>query len=177
MRQLAVVVAWMIAACAGSADAGDLPPHRTVELPSPCVPSPDDTLWLPAAGAAVASDSRAAAYGKSCGAARDERWIAELVDGGSASFVARARSGDATARAKPKARVELAVYGWMAPRWIDREYLPGHWQLLGEARGAEAASVRVDAADDVTPYSLVRIAARAADGADAQLPVAVVVAR
>jgi hypothetical protein len=168
MRGLVVFVAWMLAACAGSADAGDLPTRQTTELPSLCVPSADETMWLPAAGSAVAAGAHDGAYGKSCGGTRDERWVAELVDAGSAAFRVQA-SADA-------ARVELAVYGWIAPRWIDREYVPGHWQTLAESRGPAVAWVAVDAADDAAPYALVRIAARAAsDGA--ALPVTVTVAR
>ena len=44
MRRLAVIVAWMLAACAGSADAGDVPPRSTTQLPSLCVPSPDEAM-------------------------------------------------------------------------------------------------------------------------------------
>ena len=173
MRRLAIFAAWMLVACAGSADAGDLQEPKTLEAPSVCVPSADETLWLPVAGSAVAAGSRDALYGKSCGGARDDRWIAELVDAGAAFRV------QATVADGRPARVELAVYGWLAPRWIDREYVPGHWQTLAESRGPEVAWVAVDAADDPVPYSLVRIAARAvaAVGNEDALPVTVTIAR
>jgi hypothetical protein len=171
MRSLAVFVAWMLAACAGSADAGDQPARQTIEPPPLCVPSSDETLWLPVAGSAVAAGSRDAAYGKSCDGARDDRWIVELVGAGAAAFHVQATVADGEA-----ARVELAVYGWIAPRWIDREYVPGHWQALVESRGPAVAWAAVAAADDAAPYALVRIAARAV-GNDAPLPVTVTIAR
>ncbi|MGZ3442504.1 MAG: hypothetical protein ACXVDD_23445 [Polyangia bacterium] len=170
MRGLVAFAAWVLAACAGSADAGDQPDRKITELPSLCVPSADETLWLPAVGSAVAAGSRDGAYGKSCGGARDDRWIAELVDAGSAAFRVQAIAADGR-----EARVELAVYGWIAPRWIDREYVPGHWQMLGESRGPDVAWAVVDAGDDAVPYSLVRIAARAVAGEP--VPVTVAIAR
>ncbi len=173
MRRLVALAAWVLAACAASADAGDLPPHVWSTEATACVPSADETVWLPAPGGAVAVGAREGGYGKSCDGARDERWVVELVDAGASAFhvqaTAAAPASDVT--------VELAVYGWVAPRWIAHQYVPGHWQRLGGAAGPSVAWLTVDAADDARPYSLVRVAARAAAAASSSLPVTITVAR
>jgi hypothetical protein len=171
MRRLVATTAAALAACASAADAGDSPLRATaLQPPAACVPSADESVWLPAAGEAVALGSRDAAYGKSCDGARDDRWVAELVNVHGAAFRVQAAPADGS-----DARVELTVYGWVTPHWVRHTYVPGHWQQLAESRGPAVAWAAVDPADDVVPYAVVRVAARA--GSATTLPVTVTVAR
>jgi hypothetical protein len=171
MRRLIAAAAAALAACASPADAGDSQ-MRASSLPPPvaCVPSADETVWLPAPGEAVAIGSREGAYGKSCDGVRDERWVAELVNVHGAAFRVQAAPADGT-----DAAVELTVYGWVTPHWLRHTYLPGHWQQLAESRGPGVAWAGVEPADEMVPYAIVRVAARA--GGEAQRPVTVTVAR
>ena len=175
MRRLFATLAASLVACA-AADAGDgvanaAPRPMAAGLGGvACVPSADETVWLPAPGEAVALGARDGAYGKSCDGNRDERWVAELVNVHGAAFRVQAATGD-----RSDAAVELTVYGLVTPHWAQRTYVPGHWESLAASRGPAVAWAAVDPADDVAPYTIVRVAARA--GGAATLPVAITVSR
>jgi hypothetical protein len=171
MRRLIAVMIAALAACASPADAGDVPPTEPRPTPALCVPSADDTLWLPAAGDAVAIGARDGGYGKACGGVRDERWVAEIVNVHGAAFRVQAAPADSH-----DAEVDLTVYGFVTQHWVNHTYVPGHWQELAGSRGPGVAWVAVDPADDVVPYAVVRVAARASSGATS-VPVTVTVAR
>jgi hypothetical protein len=174
MRRLVAIITVALAACASSADAGDVPPSepRALSIPATiCVPSADDTLWLPAAGDAVAIGARDGNYGKPCSGIRDDRWVAELVNVHGAAFRVQAAPADGH-----DAQVDLTVYGFVTQHWTGHTYVPGHWQELAGSRGPGVAWVAVDPADEVGSYAVVRVAARAASGATT-LPVTVTVAR
>jgi hypothetical protein len=160
MRRLFAVAVFALAACAGSADAGDAPVTTIALTPASvgCVPSADETVWLPVPGESVRLGAQAG-YGKSCDGARDERWVAELVNAHGAAFRVQAQPSDGG-----RAHVSLTVYGWVPPRGVRHVNQEGHWQALAEADGAGTAAARVDPADDIVPYATVRIAARAGDG-------------
>lgn len=170
MRRFTALAAWLIAACASPAEAGDVPTRMALTLPTACVPSADETVGLPAPGGALAVGSRDGRYGKSCDGVRDGRWVAEVVDAHDASFRVQAATVDGS-----DARVELAVYGWVSPHWVRHEYLPGHWQELAAARGPGVAWAAIDPADERVPYTMVRLAARA--GEPTTLPVVITVTR
>ena len=172
MRRLIAVMIAALAACASPADAGDVPPSETRPAVALCVPSADDTLWLPAAGDAVAIGARDGAYGKACNGVRDDRWVAELVNVHGAAFRVQAAPADS----HDAAAVALTVYGFVTQHWVGHTYVPGHWQELAGSRGPGVAWVAVDPADDLVPYSVVRVAARATSGATT-LPVTITVAR
>jgi hypothetical protein len=172
MRRLVAIITVALAACASSADAGDVPSSAPRSAPAAiCVPSADDTLWLPAAGDAVAIGARDGSYGKPCGGIHDERWVAEIVNVHGAAFRVQAAPADSH-----EGDVELTVYGFVTQHWTGHTYVPGHWQELAGSRGPGVAWVAVDPADDVVPYAVVRVAARASSGATT-LPVTVTVAR
>jgi hypothetical protein len=163
MRRLFAIAVFVLAACAGSADAGDaaLPASVLAAEAVACMPAADTTAWLPAPGESLRL-AAAGGYGKSCDGARDERWIAEIVNAHGAAFRVQAQPADGS-----RAKVTLTVYGWVPPRWVRRVYQDGHWQALAEAEGLGTAAVRVDPADDLVPYAIVRVAARAGEHAKA----------
>jgi len=172
MRRLIATVAAVLAACASPADAGDSPYRAAATSPAraACVPSADDTVWLPAAGEAGALGSRDGGYGKSCDGAHDDRWVAEIVNVHGAAFRVQAAPGD-----RSDASVDLSVYAWVTPHWASHTYVPGHWRELAESHGPGVAWAAVDPADDLVPYAVVRVAAHA--GGSTALPVTVTVAR
>jgi hypothetical protein len=174
MHRLTAIVAATLASIATAADAGDLRAPEQAAAPVGCVPSADDTVWLPAPGATVSSLSGDAGYGKSCDGARDPRWITELVAVRGAAFRVRATSSDGS-----DAPVALDVYGWVTPHWEYQTYVPGHWRSLGRSRGPGVTALGVAAATGSPPYAVVRIAARAGGGAerDVSRNVAVTVSR
>jgi hypothetical protein len=165
MRRLFAITVVVVAACAASADAGDAPVPTTLLTPVAvdCVPSADATAWMPSPGESLRLTA-ARGYGKGCDERQDRRqdndrrWIAELVNGQGAGFTVQAEATDSA-----HAKIALTVYGWVPPRWVRRVYEDGHWQVLAEAEGAGWAAAHVEPSDDVVPYAMVRVAARAGD--------------